>query len=177
MLIFLFSIVLICFGVYYYMMNQKLSTQKTQLKIISRQNREFKSKISNSHNADGPIVIKYKPSLFKTGTTKESCNLYLSPMENSPVLSNVVKDTSVEIQDSAEIFNISWYEVSIKSQTNINNKGWIKKDMLITQDDTVNNQEETLYLNINKRHIFIKYMPFNINYTNFFYCLFIIFSS
>lgn len=143
MLIFLFSIILICFGVYYCMMNQKLSTQKTQLKVISMQNRDFKSKISNSRSADGPIVIKYKTPLFKTGTTKDSCSLYLSPMENSPILSNVVKNTSVEIQDSAEIFNISWYEVSLKSQTNINNKGWIKKDELITLDDTVNNQEES----------------------------------
>lgn len=142
MLIFLFSIVLICFGVYYYLMDEKLSTQKTQIKVISRQNRDFKSKISNSRNDDGPIVIKYKPSLFSTGTTNDDCNLYLSPLENSPVLSNVAKDTLVEIQDSAEIFNASWYEISIKSQTNINNKGWVKKDILITPDDTVNNQEE-----------------------------------
>ena len=124
-------------------MNQKLSTQKTQLKIISRQNREFKSKITSSRSAEGPIIIKYKQPLFKTGTTKENCSLYLSPMENSPILSNVVKNTIVEIQDSAEIFNIAWYEVSLKSQTNINNKGWIKKDSIITLDDTVNNQEET----------------------------------
>ena len=95
-------------------MNQKLSTQKTQLKIISKQNREFKSKIASSHSADGPIIIKYKQPLFKTGTTKENCSLYLSPLENSPVLSNVVKDTPVEIQDSAEIFDIIWYEVSSK---------------------------------------------------------------
>ncbi|MBU3110621.1 hypothetical protein [Clostridium lacusfryxellense] len=142
MLIFLFSIVLICFGVYYYLMDEKLSTQKTQIKVISRQNRDFKSKILNSRNDDGPIVIKYKPSLFSTGTTNDNCNLYLSPLENSPVLSNVAKDTLVEIQDSAEIFNASWYEISIKSQTNINNKGWVKKDILITPDDTVNNQEE-----------------------------------
>ena len=76
-------------------MNQKLSTQKTQLKIISRQNREFKSKIASSRSADGPIIIKYKAPLFKTGTTKESCNLYLSPLENSPILSTLVKDTSL----------------------------------------------------------------------------------
>ncbi len=125
-------------------MNQKLSTQNTQLKIISRQNREFKSKIASARSAEGPIIIKYKQPLFKIGTTKESCSLYLSPMENSPILSNVVKNTSVEIQDFAEIFNIAWYEVSLKSQTNINNKGWIKKDIIITIDDTVNNEEETV---------------------------------
>ncbi|MBZ9625779.1 hypothetical protein G9F71_023530 [Clostridium sp. FP2] len=125
-------------------MNQKLSTQKTQLKIISRQNREFKSKIESARSAEGPIIIKYKAPLFKSGTTKEVCSLYLSPLENSLVLSNLVKITPVEIQDCAEIFDISWYEVSIKSQTNINNKGWIKKDSIITQDDTVNNQEDTV---------------------------------
>jgi len=124
-------------------MDQKLSTQKTQLRIISRQNREFKSKITSSRNAEGPIIIRYKEPLFKTGTTKESCSLYLSPTENSPVISTVVKSTFVEIQDSAEIFNISWYEVSLKSQTNINNKGWVKKYSIITIDDTVDNQEET----------------------------------
>lgn len=125
-------------------MNQKLSTQKTQLKIISRQNREFKSKISSARTSEGPIIVRYKQPLFKEGTTKESCNLYLSPMENSPVLSNVVKSAPVEIQDCAEIFDIAWYEISIKSQTNINNKGWIKKDSILTQDDTVNNQESTV---------------------------------
>lgn len=143
MLIFLFSILLICFGVYYYMMNEKLSTQKTQLRISSRQNRDYKSKMSNTHNSDGPLVIKYKPSLFRTGTTKDNCSLYLSPLENSQILSTVNKGTYVEIQDSAEVFETSWYEVSLKSQTNINNKGWIQKDILITLDDTVNNQEST----------------------------------
>ncbi len=140
MLIFLFSILLICFGVYYTIMNQKLSTQKTQLRIISMQNREFKLKIESSRNSEGPIIIKYKPPLFKTGTTKENCSLYLSPMDNSPILSAIVKNTTAEIQDSAEIFNISWYEISLKSQTNINNKGWIKKASITTIDDTVNNQ-------------------------------------
>jgi len=143
LLIFLFSILLICFGVYYYMMNEKLSTQKTQLRISSRQNRDYKSKMSNTHNSDGPLVIKYKPSLFRTGTTKDNCSLYLSPLENSQILSTVNKGTYVEIQDSAEVFETSWYEVSLKSQTNINNKGWIQKDILITLDDTVNNQEST----------------------------------
>ncbi|MBU3100989.1 MULTISPECIES: hypothetical protein [Clostridium] len=145
MLIFLFSILLICFGVYYCTMNQKLSTQKTQLRISSKQNRDYKSKISSLHDSDVPIVIKYKPSLFRTGTTKSTCSLYLSPLETSQILSTVIKDTCVEIKDCAEILNISWYEVTLKSQTNINNKGWIKKDVLITLDDTVNNHEETIY--------------------------------
>lgn len=141
MLILLFSILLVCFGVYYTIIDQKLSNQKTQLKIISRQNREFKSKITSSSSSEGPIIIKFKQPLFKTGTTKESCSLYLSPMENSLILCNVIKSTSVEIIDSAEISDITWYEVALKSQTNINNKGWIKKALIITLDDTVNNQE------------------------------------
>jgi hypothetical protein len=122
-------------------MNQKLSNQKTQLKIVSRQNRDFKSKISSSHSGQGPIIIKYNSPLFKTGITKVICNLYVGPMESSPVLSNVVKGTALEIQDSAEILDAFWYEVSLKSQTNINNKGWVKKDFVITPDDTVNNEE------------------------------------
>ena len=142
MIIFLFSILLVCFGVYYTLINQKLSTQKTQLKIISRQNREFKLKIASNQSAEGPIIIKYKQPLFKTGVAKEICSLYLSPMENSPVLSNVFKSTALEIQDSAELFDISWYAVSLKSQTNINSKGWIKKDSVLTEDDTVNPQED-----------------------------------
>ena len=121
-------------------MERKLSTQNTQLKIISKQNREFKSKITSAHNAEGPIIIKYKQPLFKIGTTKESCSLYLSPMENSPILSMVPKNTNLEIQDSADIFNIAWYQISLKSQTNINNKGWVKKDNITTLADTVNSQ-------------------------------------
>ena len=143
MIIFLISILLICFGVYYTIMNQKLSSQKTQLKVVSRQNRDFKSKIESSNNAEGPILIKYKPPLFKTGTTKESCSLYLSPLENSPILSNIIKNTSLEIQDCAEVYNVLWYEISLKSQTNINNKGWIKKNNINTLDDTVHTQEGT----------------------------------
>ena len=124
-------------------MNQKLLTLKTQLKIISRQNREFKLKIASTVNAMGPIIIKYKQPLFKTGTTKDTCSLYLSPLDDSHILSNVTKSTSLEIEDSAEIFDISWYKVCLKSQNNINNKGWIKKDSIITIDDTVFNEEET----------------------------------
>ena len=142
LLIILFSVLLICFGVYYYIMAQKLSTLNTQLKITSRQNREFKSKIASSHTTEGPIIIKYKQPILKSGTTKENCRLHLSPLENSPILSNILKNTNLEIQDLAEIFNTSWYEVSIKSQTNINNKGWIKKDNIVTVDDTVDFEEE-----------------------------------
>jgi hypothetical protein len=143
LLIILFSILLICFGVYYYIMSQKLSTLNTQLKITSRQNREFKSKIASARGAEGPIIIRYKEPLFKAGTTKANCSLYLSPMESSPILSSIARGTSLEIQDLAELFNVSWYEVSLKSQTNINNKGWIKRDIIITIDDTVDNQEGT----------------------------------
>ena len=144
MLIILYSILLICFGVYYYIMGQKLSTLNTQLKITSRQNREFKLKLASSRSAEGPIIIRYKQPLFKTGTTKANCSLYLSPVEGSQVLSSIARGTDLEIQDLAELFNISWYEVSLKSQTNINNKGWIKRDSIITLDDTVNNQEDTM---------------------------------
>lgn len=124
-------------------MGQKLSTLNTQLKITSRQNREFKLKIASSRSAEGPIIIRYKQPLFKSGTTKANCSLYLSPIEGSQVLSSIARGTDLEIQDLAELFNISWYEVSLKSQTNINNKGWIKRDSVITVDDTVNNQEDT----------------------------------
>lgn len=124
-------------------MNQKLSNQKNQLRISARQNRDYKSKILNSHDSDEPIIVKYKTFFFKNGTTKDSCSLHLSPLENSQILCTIVKDTYVEIQDCAEIFNISWYEVVLKSETNINNKGWMKKNLLITLDDTVNNNEET----------------------------------
>jgi hypothetical protein len=124
-------------------MGQKLSTLNTQLKITSRQNREFKLKIASSRNAEGPIIIRYKQPLFNLGTTKANCSLYLSPMESSPILSSIARGTALEIQDLAEIFNIAWYEVTLKSQTNINNKGWIKRDNIITLDDTVSNQEDT----------------------------------
>jgi len=143
LLIILYSILLICFGAYYYIMGQKLSTLNTQLKITSRQNREFKLKLASSRSADGPIIIRYKQPLFKSGTTKANCSLYLSPIEGSQVLSSIARGTDLEIQDLAELFNISWYEVSLKSQTNINNKGWIKRDNVITVDDTVNNQDDT----------------------------------
>ena len=143
MLIILYSILLICFGAYYYIMGQKLSTLNTQLKITSRQNREFKLKLASSRSAEGPILIRYKQPLFESGTTKANCSLYLSPIEGSQVLSSIARGTDLEIQDLAELFNISWYEVSLKSQTNINNKGWVKRDSVITVDDTVNNQEDT----------------------------------
>ena len=125
-------------------MGQKLSTLNTQLKITSRQNREFKSKIASSRSAEGPIIIRYKQPLFKTGTAKMNCSLYLSPLEGSQVLSSIAKGISVEIQDLAELFNIAWYEVAIKSQANINNKGWVKRDCILTIDDTINSQEETV---------------------------------
>jgi hypothetical protein len=128
--------------VYYYIMGQKLSTLNTQLKITSRQNREFKLKLASSRSSEGPIIIKYKQPLFKSGTTKTNCSLYLSPIEGSQVLSSIARGTVLEIQDLAELFNVFWYEVSLKSQTNINNKGWIKRDSILTVEDTVNNQED-----------------------------------
>jgi hypothetical protein len=105
----------------------KISNQRKQILLLKYQNNSL------SHKPIKPriITIKYMIPTHNMGLITTSCNLYISPLTDSYVLNSVNQDTSVQIQDSAEINNELWYEVCLSTEeTNINSKGWINSQYI-----------------------------------------------
>ena len=71
--------------------------------------------------------IKYTEPPYKNGYTTENSILYLSPLEDSPVVYKINKAVKVNVIDSSEILNLKWYEVSIPSINGARLKGWMKE--------------------------------------------------
>lgn len=63
--------------------------------------------------------------------------MHISPLENSIILSNLKKNLNLTIHDYAELLDVTWFEVSFKSDNNINNKGWVKSSYIRTSSCAV----------------------------------------
>lgn len=125
LLIFLLILSIIsCIFISYYFMS-KLSLMHSQLIAISKQNSSLRNKIKNLSKTEINTEIIFRVPNFKYGTTVGNCDLHTSPFKNSIIINKIQKDTILELQDSAQISDSLWYEISIPSQERVNNKGWI----------------------------------------------------
>lgn len=112
-----------CLGMLYYFSN-KLAVQKRQIFVLKKQYNDFKN--AKTPFAKGKIEIKYVTPDISSSTIYTNCNLFISPLKNSPLIRTLEKGTFITLIDSAEINNEKWYEVSIDTIDNINSKGWIQ---------------------------------------------------
>lgn len=128
MFIFLSILLLcICICISYYF-TSKISVLHRQLIVLSRQNSSLKNKLiaqNSSEQNQNNIQIKYRIPNYKYATTIENSELHISPINNSIVINKLAKGTMLEIQDSAQVSNYLWYEISVPSEERINTKGWI----------------------------------------------------
>lgn len=115
----------------YYFTN-KISNQRKQILLLKYQNNNLKRKTISDQNEQ--IIVRYLSLNHNEGTIKKNCNLHLAPLDNSAVLNSLSENTTVQIQDGAEINKEMWYEISILSQDKTNSKGWIKSDCLNFKD-------------------------------------------
>jgi hypothetical protein len=109
---------------------QRTLTQRRQILLLSRQLDYLKSKSNKQSNKYSSVNIKYSEPSYKSGYTTENSIIYLSPIEESPVVYKITKALKVNVIDTAEILNSKWYEVSIGSVNGTKIKGWMKESEL-----------------------------------------------
>lgn len=106
---------------------QRTLTQRRQILLLSRQLDYLRSKSNKQSNNYSTVNIKYSEPTYKNGYTTENSTIYLSPLEESPVVYKINKALKVNVVDLAEILNSKWYEVSIPSVNGTRIKGWMKE--------------------------------------------------
>ena len=114
----------------YVYFSDKLARQQRQLMFITRQNNELKNNMTRQKLLNEHVNVTYAYPGFVRGIISDYCNLYLSPMENSPILGKVDIGTQIEVLDSAQLVDCIWYEISLPTSVRVNNKGWIKENFL-----------------------------------------------
>lgn len=127
MLGFLFLILLI--GSIYFVLHFKkeMFIQKRQMMLLKTVNDELKDKMKSTKNPQNKINVLFIETNFSIGTIAEKCVLYSTFNTNSDVLLVLDKDTEVNIEDSAQIDNITWYEIYLNHENRLNNKGWVEE--------------------------------------------------
>ncbi|MDT8716731.1 hypothetical protein IAI10_08680 [Clostridium sp. 19966] len=121
----LFLLAVIAAAGEYIFFTQRMETQKRTVMLLTKQNETLRSKSNKQANYFSTVNIAYSLPRYPNGYTTENCYIYLSPLENAPIVFQCVKPVRVSITDCAEILNTTWYLVSLQ----INNsyiKGWMK---------------------------------------------------
>lgn len=113
-------------GEYFYF-GYKLDTQRRTLLLLTKQNEKLRSKASKQNSGFSTVNITYSTPVYRNGYTTDNCYIFLSPLDNSPVVYQCSKAIKVSIIDSAEVLNTKWYLVSVSSTNNSNLKGWMKE--------------------------------------------------
>lgn len=110
------------FMAYYF--NNQIYNQKKQILLLKQQNNNLTKKVK--WNKDSNLIAQYITPNFNEAFINDNCELYICPMNNSVTINSLSKNTSVKILCGVKIKNELWYEISIASNRNINNRGWIK---------------------------------------------------
>lgn len=126
-LFFLFLLaLLIAAGEYLYFVS-KLENQRRTILLLTRQNDGLKRKASKKSSSFSTVNINYSTPSYRSGYTKDNSYIFLSPLDNSPVVYHCAKTIKTSILDKAEVLNKQWYLVSIPSTNNNIIKGWMKE--------------------------------------------------
>lgn len=109
----------------YYKYDSTVANQKKQLILLSKQNKDYKNKLNYKNTKYTNLKVKYTQSTYSEGVVNSKCNLNLAPIKNSLFINNLEKNMKVNIIDSAEILDNTWFRVQINTDENINSKGWV----------------------------------------------------
>lgn len=141
MFLILLILIIVCgLGFVYMNLQKKISKQKNQITFLVRNNNDLKENLSaqnlyrnSSNNSKNIKFFEYSYPSFKTGLIKENCFMYISPFDDSPIVSQLQANILVELEDSITINEQTWYEINLSKSPRINSKGWIKKENVLEQ--------------------------------------------
>jgi hypothetical protein len=133
MLFFLFLLIIIAALCTSYYFTNKMSAQRKQILLLKYQNNDLNQASKNAKNKN--ITVEYIFPLCTKGVIKKRCELFICPMIDSAILNFLTEDTFVKVEDSANINNELWYEISLITEERVNTKGWIKENSIKLQED------------------------------------------
>lgn len=126
-------------GEYFYF-GYKVETQRRTVLLLTKQNEKLRSKAVKQSSGFSTVNITYSQPPYHNGYTTDNSYIFLSPLENSPVVYQCTKAIKASIVDSAEILNTKWYLISIASTNNNTIKGWVKEsDIKFVVDEATTN--------------------------------------
>lgn len=130
---------LIAAGEYIYFVT-KLENQRRNIMLLTKQNDKLRRKASKETVSFSTVNINYSEPSYRSGYTTDNSNVFLSPLENSPIVYQCLKSIKVSILDKAEVLNKYWYLVSIPSTNKNIIKGWMKEsDIKFIVDEAFSN--------------------------------------
>jgi len=130
---------LIAAGEYIYFMS-KLDSQRRTILLLTKQNEKLRRKASKESVTFSTVNINYSEPSYRSGYTTDNSYVFLSPLENSPMVYQCIKSIKVSILDKAEVLNKYWYLVSIPSTNKNIIKGWMKEsDIKFIVDEAFTN--------------------------------------
>ncbi|MPQ44688.1 hypothetical protein GBZ86_13175 [Clostridium tarantellae] len=131
---FLILIILILLGSLAFLFlfyDSKIKEYKRQILSLNNYITSLKSKIPKNNITKLNLIIEYiSPKPFKYAIILPFTNIYIAPIENSPIINKVREKLQIEILEEAELNNETWYFIDLKNKSNKNSKGWIKKTQI-----------------------------------------------
>lgn len=129
-MIYFFLILIACFGGFYFYLAQKLDNQRKQVIAVNKENEVLKEKCSKENFKYTNLYVKYMDSEYHAGEISKNCNMYIAPLEESPVLVKLSYPCKFNVLVKAEVNHKLWYEISLLGSVTTNSRGWIKSEDL-----------------------------------------------
>ena len=121
-------VLLLAIGGEYLYFSQKMDIQRKQILVLNRHNENLKSRVNKQQSSPlSSVNVKYTDPTYKSAYTTDNSILYLSPLEDSPIIFKIQKSLKVSLLDCVEVLNLKWYEVNIPSLNGQRLKGWLKE--------------------------------------------------
>lgn len=120
---------IIIYVIYIYFSNEQAKL-KHKLVVIAQHNEALKKELCI--NKATKICAKYSEPLNDSGILDENINLYIAPLTNSSVINKSKAKIQVDILDECNLCDVTWFYISIPTDSYINSHGWVKKSDFTT---------------------------------------------
>lgn len=129
---FLILLIIVCIVVYiiYVYFSNEQAKLKHKLVVIAQHNEALKKELCI--NKATKICAKYSQPLNNSGILDENINLYIAPLTNSSVINKSKAKIQVDILDECNLCDVTWFYISIPTDSDINSHGWVKKSDFTT---------------------------------------------
>lgn len=114
-------------GMYFYY-ERKITLTRKQIMLMSKQYKNNKNDLKNSFYKN--MHIEFLIPTSKKALTNNNVNIFLAPVNNSPIVNSLNIKMEVSLLDCALIDNNIWFYVSLPLDSKVNCRGWIEKKNL-----------------------------------------------
>lgn len=125
--IIIFLIVILSFYFITMYFNKREIDLKHQLIASKAYNASLKKELSK-YSCKRILQIKFSTPDKQSGLLNDNSKIYLCPIEDSILIYLTKEKMQVNILDECFLDNLTWYYVNLATISNINCRGWVKKN-------------------------------------------------